>query len=84
MFVALSWACCPYSMDYCTKPIDAFRFVPLTRLLSVVYRLVWIGRDDEVHFLVAGILLYMLPVIVTRINEVEDVYLRRPTYTWSK
>lgn len=58
------------------KPIDAFRFVPLTGVIGLF--IVWfgLGVTMKVHFLAFGILIYMLPVIVTRINEVEDVYLK--------
>ncbi len=58
------------------KPIDAFRFVPLTGVIGLF--IVWfgLGVPMKVHFLAFGILIYMLPVIVTRINDVEDVYLK--------
>jgi len=58
------------------KPIDAFRFVPLTGVIGLF--IVWfgLGVPMKVQFLAFGILIYMLPVIVTRINEVEDVYLK--------
>jgi len=59
-----------------SRPIDAFRFVPLTGVIGLF--IVWFGLGTEmkVHFLAFGILIYMLPVIVTRINDVEDVYLK--------
>lgn len=58
------------------RPIDAFRFVPLTGVIGLF--IVWfgLGVSMKVHFLAFGILIYMLPVIVTRINDVEDVYLK--------
>jgi len=50
--------------------------VPLTGVIGLF--IVWfgLGVTMKVHFLAFGILIYMLPVIVTRINEVEDVYLK--------
>ncbi len=58
------------------RQIDAFRFIPLTGVIGLF--IVWFGLGTEmkVHFLAFGILIYMLPVIVTRINDVEDVYLK--------
>ena len=56
--------------------IDAIRFVPLTAVTSLF--IVWfgIGTPMKVYFLAFGILIYLLPTIVVRIYEVEDVYLK--------
>lgn len=58
------------------RQIDAFRFIPLTGVIGLF--IVWFGLGTEmkVHFLAFGILIYMLPVIVTRIDNVDDVYLK--------
>ncbi|MFZ1357497.1 MAG: hypothetical protein WAS28_03375, partial [Saprospiraceae bacterium] len=50
------------------RQIEAFRFIPLTGVIGLF--IVWFGLGTEmkVHFLAFGILIYMLPVIVTRIN----------------
>ena len=58
------------------RQIEAFRFIPLTGVIGLF--IVWFGLGTEmkVHFLAFGILIYMLPVIVTRINDVEEVYLK--------
>jgi len=59
-----------------SRQIEAFRFIPLTGVIGLF--IVWFGLGTEmkVHFLAFGILIYMLPVIVTRINDVEEVYLK--------
>ena len=56
--------------------VDAIRFVPLTAVTSLF--IVWfgIGTDMKVNFLAFGILIYLLPVVVQRIDEVENVYLK--------
>lgn len=57
------------------KPIDSFRYVPLTAVTGLF--IVWfgLGSDMKVHFLAFGILIYLLPVVVQRIDEVKEVYL---------
>lgn len=57
------------------KPVDSFRYVPLTAVTGLF--IVWfgLGSDMKVHFLAFGILIYLLPVVVQRIDEVKEVYL---------
>jgi ABC-type nitrate/sulfonate/bicarbonate transport system permease component len=56
--------------------IDAIRFVPLTAVTGLF--IVWfgIGTSMKVYFLAFGVLIYLLPTIVVRIYEVEEVYLK--------
>ncbi len=56
------------------KPIDALRYLPLTALTGIF--IIWFGIEDQmkISFLAFGILVYLLPVVVQRIDEVEDVY----------
>lgn len=58
------------------RPIDAFRYVPLTAVTGLF--IVWFGLKTmmKVHFLAFGILIYLLPVVVQRITEVKDVYVK--------
>lgn len=58
------------------KTIDAFRFIPLTAVTGIF--IMWFGLDAEmkVLFLAFGIIVYLIPVVVQRINEVQSVYLR--------
>ena len=58
------------------RPIDALRFVPLTGVIGLFITWFGLGTPMKVHFLAFGILIYMLPVIVRRIDDVEDVYLK--------
>lgn len=59
-----------------SKQIDAMRFLPLTALTGLF--ILWFGLDDgmKVAFLAFGIIVYLLPVVVQRIWEVKDVYLK--------
>jgi NitT/TauT family transport system permease protein len=58
------------------KPIDASRYLPLSALTGLF--MLWFGLGDtmKVAFLAFGILVYMIPVVVQRINEVEAVHLQ--------
>lgn len=58
------------------KIVNAIRFIPLTAV--TVLFIVWfgIGVPMKVNFLAFGIMIYLLPVIVQRIDEVNDVYLK--------
>jgi len=59
-----------------SKPVDAMRYLPLTALIGVF--IVWFGIYDEmkVAFLAFGIIVFLLPTVIQRIDEVADVYLQ--------
>ncbi|MFN0015879.1 MAG: ABC transporter permease, partial [Saprospiraceae bacterium] len=59
-----------------SRQVDALRYLPLSALTSLF--IVWFGLEDtmKIAFLAFGILVYLLPVIVQRIREVEDVYVQ--------
>jgi len=56
--------------------IDGIRFVPLTAVTGLFILWFGIGTTMKVSFLAFGIIIYLLPVIVVRIDEVKDVYLK--------
>lgn len=58
------------------RQVDAFRYVPLTAVTGLFIIWFGLGTDMKVHFLAFGILIYLLPVVVQRIDEVQDVYLK--------
>lgn len=59
-----------------SKQVDALRYLPLTALTGLF--IVWFGIDDKmkIAFLAFGIIVYLMPVVVQRIWEVSDVYLK--------
>lgn len=59
-----------------SKPIEAMRFLPITALIGVF--IIWFGIYDEmkVAFLAFGIIVFLLPAVIQRIDEVQDVYLQ--------
>ncbi|MCP4440348.1 MAG: ABC transporter permease subunit [Aureispira sp.] len=58
------------------RVFDAFRFIPLTAVTGIF--IMWLGLDSgmKVSFLAFGIIVYLVPVVIQRIDEVEDVYLK--------
>src|SRR5687768_1033746 len=54
------------------QQVGAIRYIPLTALIGLF--IVWfgIGTTMKIHFLAFGILIYVLPIIVQRIDEVDD------------
>lgn len=59
-----------------SKQVDAMRYLPLTAVTGLF--ILWFGIEDtmKVAFLAFGIIVYLLPVVVQRIDEVKDVYLK--------
>jgi len=58
------------------KPFDTLRFLPLTAVIGLF--VAWFGIENpmKIYFLAFGILVYLIPVIIQRIDEVDDVYLK--------
>jgi NitT/TauT family transport system permease protein len=59
-----------------SKQVDALRYLPLSALTGLF--IIWFGIEDQmkIAFLAFGILVYLLPVVVQRIDEVDDVYVK--------
>ncbi len=59
-----------------SRPVDALRFLPLTALTGIF--MLGFGTEEKmkVSFLAFGIFVYLLPVVVQRVREVNDVYLK--------
>lgn len=65
----------PFFRGMFSKQVDALRYLPLTALTGLF--IIWFGIEDQmkIAFLAFGIIVYLLPVVVQRIDEVDDVYL---------
>lgn len=57
------------------RPITAMRYLPLTAVTGLMILWCGIGTFMKVQFLSLGILVYLLPVVVQRVDDVEQVYL---------
>lgn len=62
----------PIARSLFSQYIDAFRFLPLTAITGIFIAWFGIGFDMKVYFLSFGILIYLLPVIVQRISELQN------------
>lgn len=56
--------------------IDAIRFIPLTAVTGLFIAWFGIETNMKVQFLAFGIIVYLLPVVVQRISEVDFIYLQ--------
>lgn len=64
----------PLMRELFRKYIDAVRYLPLSALTGLF--IVWCGISTlmKVQFLAFGIMVYLLPVVVQRVEETESVY----------
>ena len=58
-----------------SRLVDAGRFIPLAAVTGIFILWLGIGAEMKVSFLAFGILVYLIPVVVQRIDEVQSVYL---------
>lgn len=58
-----------------SRILDAGRFIPLTAVTGIFILWLGIGNEMKVTFLAFGILVYLIPVVVQRIDEIQSVYL---------
>jgi len=58
------------------KQVAVFRYLPLTLLIGVFIG--WFGFYDamKIHFLAIGIFVYLLPTVIQRVDEVQEVYVQ--------
>ncbi|HPK10964.1 MAG TPA: ABC transporter permease subunit [Saprospiraceae bacterium] len=83
-FKAIMWALplgfliglIPFFNGAFQKIVDSLRFLPLTAITSLFIIWFGIGSAMKMNFLAFGIIIYLLPTIVQRINEVDDVYIK--------
>jgi NitT/TauT family transport system permease protein len=55
--------------------INSYRFIPLTAVTGIFIMWLGLGSGMKVTFLAFGIIVYLIPVIIQRIDEVKTVYL---------
>ena len=58
------------------QPVDALRYIPLPAAIGLFISMFGLATGLKVHFLAFGIIIYLIPVVIQRINEVDDVYLK--------
>ena len=55
--------------------INSYRFIPLTAVTGIFIMWLGLGSNMKVSFLAFGIIVYLIPVVIQRIDEVQNVYL---------
>lgn len=80
LFFGLTLGLFPIFRSLFTKQVDAMRYLPLSALTGLF--ITWFGLGDpmKIAFLALGILVYLIPVVIQRLDEVEDV-LVQTSYT---
>lgn len=69
----------PFFRALMSQYVDAARFIPLTAVTGLF--IAWFGIEDDmkINFLSFGIFVYLLPIVVQRIDEVHKVYVQTAT-----
>jgi NitT/TauT family transport system permease protein len=75
LIVGFSIGLIPMFRGLFSRILDAGRFIPLTAVTGIFILWFGIGNEMKVLFLAFGILVYLIPVVVQRIDEVQSVYL---------
>jgi NitT/TauT family transport system permease protein len=74
VLVGFSLGLFPLFRSLFSKYVDAIRFLPLTALTGLFIAWIGIGNSMKINFLAFGIFVYLVPVVIQRIDEVDDVY----------
>ena len=61
----------PFFNGILSKWVGAIRFLPLTALTGIFIGIFGIALDMKVHFLSFGIIIYLLPIFVSRVGETD-------------
>lgn len=59
-----------------SQQVNALRFVPITALMGIFIAISGLTIVTKINFLAFGIWVYLVPVVVQRIDEVETVHLQ--------
>ena len=57
-----------------SKWVDSIPIIPLTAVTGIFIGIFGLALDMKVHFLSFGIIIYLLPIFVTRVNETDMVH----------
>ena len=64
----------PICRSLMSKQVDSVRFLPLPAATGIFIALFGIYFGVKVHFLAFGIAVYLIPVVVQRIDEIDKIY----------
>ncbi len=63
-----------FSKSLLSRYVNSFRFIPLTAVTGLFIAWFGIGNAMKVQFLAFGIIVYLIPVIIQRIEDVDSIY----------
>jgi len=66
----------PFFKSLWSRYIDAIRFVPLAAVTGLFIAWFGIYIDMKIQFLAFGIFVFLVPVVVQRISEVDQIYIQ--------
>jgi len=66
----------PFTKSLLSKWVDSIRFIPLTAVTGLFVMWFGVKFGMRVHFLSFSIIIYLLPIIVQRIVEIDKIYLQ--------
>jgi len=66
----------PFFRSLFSRYIESSRYLPITALTGIFIAWFGIETNMKVMFLAFGIFVYLLPVVIQRIDEVEEVYVQ--------
>lgn len=66
----------PFFKSLLNRYIEAIRFLPLTAVTGLFIAWFGIETNMKVQFLAFGIIVYLLPVVVYRISQIDNIYLQ--------
>ncbi|NJO86601.1 MAG: ABC transporter permease subunit [Lewinella sp.] len=76
LLIGIPIALNPVAKAMFSHQIDVLRYIPLTAVFPLFVAAFEYGEPLKVNFLAFGILVYLLPVVMQRVWETEDVYLK--------
>ncbi len=59
-----------------SQQVNALRFVPITALMGIFIAISGLTIETKINFLAFGIWVYLVPVVVQRIDEVNETHLQ--------
>jgi len=64
----------PLFRDLFSRYLNAARFVPMTAVTGLFIAWFGIETNMKIQFLAVGIIVYLIPVVIQRIDEIDSVY----------
>ena len=76
LFVGFAIGLVPQVRKMFSQQVNALRFVPITALMGIFIAISGLTIITKINFLAFGIWVYLVPVVVQRIDEVDTVHLQ--------